>query len=76
MVFPSTPEGFPHKFWCSCMVVFMWCLLEFFVSDIERHKNTEIPGPHELCVIWEFSCCSEKHHNDVNKLFYQKAKSG
>ena len=33
MVFPSTPEGFLHKFWCSCMVVFTWCLLEFFVSD-------------------------------------------
>ena len=30
MVFPSTPEGFSCKIWCSCMVVFMWCLLEFF----------------------------------------------
>ena len=30
MVFPSTLEGFPHKIWCSCVIVFMWCLLESF----------------------------------------------
>ena len=30
MVFPSTPKGFPHKIWCSCVVVFMWCLLKLF----------------------------------------------
>ena len=34
MVFPSTPEGFPRKIWCSCVVVFMWCLLEFFFVSI------------------------------------------
>ena len=30
VVFPSTLEGFPHKIWCSCVVVFVWCLLNFF----------------------------------------------
>ena len=30
MAFPFTLEGFPHKIWCSCVVVFMWYLLEFF----------------------------------------------
>ena len=30
MLFSSTLEGFPCKIWCSCVVVFMWCLLNFF----------------------------------------------
>ena len=35
MVFPFTLEGFPHKIWCSCVVVFMWCFaVIFFVSII------------------------------------------
>ena len=34
MIFPSTPEGFSRKIWCSYMVVFIWCLLKFFVSII------------------------------------------
>ena len=45
MVFPSTPEGFPHKFWCSCVVIFMWCLLEFFVSDISVIKTQKSQDP-------------------------------
>ena len=31
VVFPSTLEGFPHKIWYSCVVVFMWCLLELLL---------------------------------------------
>ena len=34
MVFPSILEGFPRKIWCSCVVVFTWCFLKFFVSII------------------------------------------
>jgi len=34
VVFPSTLEGFLRKIWCSCIVVFMWCKLKFFVSII------------------------------------------
>ena len=29
VVFPSTLEGFPRKIWCSYVIVFMWCLLNF-----------------------------------------------
>ena len=34
VVFPSTLEGFPCKIWCSCVVVFMWCLMNFFFPII------------------------------------------
>ena len=30
VVFPSTPKDFPCKIWCSCVIVFLWCLLKLF----------------------------------------------
>ena len=34
MVFPFSLEDFPRKIWCSCIVVFMRCLLDFFLVSI------------------------------------------